>query len=293
MTRRLGALMAVCTFLMTGCFAPFVIEDALFPVLPPNPFDSPPIPPGPFAVKESRASFVDLGDGLPGGVTLYEPDGAGNGAAIVWVLGLNQRGYYQQSLHEHLASHGYTVVVPDARPYSFVDLDYHGAKLRAAIATVDRLVSGLVGNEIDPARIAVGGYEIGGPLAAFVGGAREQVKAVFTWAPIEPPFWMRLETEDELPLVTQPMLIIEGALDTIAPPGRWQAQVEAMAATDPATIVPVVLGQAVHAYFQEPVPSTEFRIPPTPITRAEQLARAIGATRLWLDFVLAPDPATS
>jgi len=271
--------------MLSGCYILNNVEDALFTPMAPNPFETPPAPVGPLAVAESRAAIAgpEHGDAL--GLTVFEPESGGNGAAIVWVLGLNHRAYYQQSLHEILASHGYTVVVPDTRNYRFIDEDYHNSIIRAAAAAVDALVDGRIGAGIDASRIAVGGFSIGGPLAAFVAAERPIVKAVFAWAPVEPPFWMRFDSADYLPLIDQPMLLVEGALDTVAPPGMWRTQVERFGATDPFEIIPVVLGDAVHFYFQEPN-EADVRNPPTPITRFEQMGRAIVATQLWLDFQL-------
>jgi dienelactone hydrolase len=284
MWKQVVALSAVAAFL-TGCYVLDNVEDALFPPMAPNFFDAPPAPMGPESVVQSRAAIAGQEHGDALGMTVFAPEGEGNGAAVVWVLGLNQRAYYQQSLHEILASHGYTVVVPDTRAYRFVDMDYHNSIIRAAAAAVDALSDGRIGQAIDPARIAVGGFSIGGPLAAFVAAERPAVRAVFAWAPVEPPFWMRFDTEDFLPLVDQPMLLVEGALDTIARPGVWRARLEQYAATSQFDIVPAVLGDAVHFYFQEPN-EADLRNPPTPITRAEQMNRAIVATQLWLDFQL-------
>lgn len=275
----------VAALIVSGCVILENLEDALFPPLPPNPFEQPPLPLGPVPFEESRVGVANLGDGNPGGITVFAPaEGAGNGAAVVWILGLNQRAYYQQSLHEHLASYGYTVLVPDTRRYTFVDMAYHSNLIANAVATADRVARGRIVPGIDPERIAFGGYEIGGALAAFA-AVDFPAAAVFAWAPIEPPFWMRFETEDILPGLTQPVLLIEGALDAIAVPGTWQATLQAYAATPPGDIISVVIGQAVHHYFQEP-DGADMRNPSTTITRAEQMARAIGATHLWLDFVI-------
>lgn len=285
--KRLGAV-AASLLILQGCLVYENLGEALLPPMEPNPFATPPYPQGEHAVAETREAILGADGAEAVAMTVFRPVEGGNGAAMVWILGLNHRAYYHQSLHETLASYGYTVVVPDNRPIRFADNDYHSSILRAASAAVDALSDGRLGSSIDPGRIAVGGFSIGGPLAAFVGAERPSVKGLIAWAPVEVPTWMGVDADALLPLTTQPTLVLEGALDTIAPPGVWRARLESFSGISAYDVVPVVLGDAVHFYFQEPK-EADGRNPATSITRAEQMGRAIGATLLWLDFTLAAD----
>ena len=287
MFKRAMTVIAAC-WLLSGCFILDNLEFALFPPMAPNPFETPPAPLGLKEVVEERLAVIGPEPGETTGMTVFEPVGGGNGSAVVWILGLNHRSYYQQSLHETLASYGYTVVVPDNRPYKFADLDFHNSIIRAATLAVDALSDGRIGEGIDPSKIAVGGFSIGGPLACFVAAERPAVRTAFAWAPLEPPFWMRFDSEDFLPFVTQPILLVEGARDTVAPPGTWLSRLTDFAGTGSSDIITVVLGEGVHYYFQQP-DEADASNAPTTITREDQMGRAIVATLLWLDFqMLAP-----
>jgi dienelactone hydrolase len=288
--RKFAPLLAAAALVLSGCVILENLEDALFPPMAPNPFATPPAPLGPVSFVETRTMITSAETGEAVDFTVFSPTGEGNGAAVVWILGVNHRPYYHQSLHETLASYGYTVVVPDNRPYRFADMDYHNSILRAATLAVDALSAGRITAGIDPGRIAVGGFSIGGALAAFVAAERPSVRTVFAWAPLEPPFWMRFDSEEFLPFVTQPILLVEGARDTVAVPGAWQTRLTDFAETPPSNIISVVLGEGVHYYFQEPNEADPSN-PPTTTTRPDQMGRAIVASLLWLDFQLLSPPA--
>jgi len=272
----------ICAFILACCcWSGCNIEMMLFPVFQPELLDPPPVAPGSFAVNERRIEFDDLGDGMSGGITIFEPEDAdGARPAMVWLLGVNNRAHYHQSLHEHLASFGYVVAVPDTRDISFADTEYHQRNTLNGNRTFDRLVAGELGIDVDAARVALGGYSAGGSLAAFAAARAPATAALVMWAPAPAPIWQGLDPNELLPQVTASTLFLLAELDDVTPANEWPAEMMMrMSAAEQST---QTIDGGVHLFLQQPS-GVDDRSPPTSITRREQMSVAIEATRVFLD----------
>jgi len=276
-------LCATLLLSMAGCSAS--LANLLFPSLAPELLDPPPLPMGPYAVRERRVDVDDLGDGRPGGLTLFEPLGApGPCPALIWVLGVHHKAHYQQSLHEYLASWGYVGVVPDTRRLHLMDFHYHGKNVANAARSLDRALSGELGIEVDPARVAFGGYSVGATQAALAAAEEPHAAALVLWAPVRASFWRGVDPEESMGQVTAPTLFLLGELDTGASPDGWPAAM-AKDMTTTALTATTILPQGVHLFFQQPSALDEAN-PPTTATRIEQLRAAMAETRSFLDSEL-------
>jgi dienelactone hydrolase len=260
----------------------------LFPEWEPNIFDAPPVSPGPFDVVERRMT-VDGADGCPLEITVFEPAGlAGAKPAFVWALGSNVQPHYHQSLHETLASSGYVVIVPETRPLTFIpDPVYHARNTLNALLATNLATAGALDVEVDPDRIAVGGYSIGGTIATFMAAVAPDIRGAMLWAPTSAPRWLGLSPENLWPQTLSPTRFLLGELDTLAPPDGFPADLQEILVNSP-TSVEVIEG-GTHLYFQQPTGADSPRDPPTDLTRFEQQAIAIEATRVWLNELLAED----
>lgn len=269
-------LMMLCG--LTGCgFNPAAL---VFPVLEPNPFDAPPVPLGDFPIAESVVPFDDLGDGAPGGLTVFAPQGRPvPKGTLVWVLGLNNRAYFHQSLHEYLASQGWQVVVPDTREFSFTDFRYHRRIVDIVKRTYERVAAGELGAG-PGASIALGGYSAGGSLAAFAAAELGRGDALVMWAPADAPFWYGVNPAQLLPQVTAPSLFVVGQLDPVAPPNGWPREMQQLMPQSEQRIE--VIEGGVHLFFQQPN-DVDDRNPFTALSREEQMAAAIQLTYDFLD----------
>jgi len=274
-----------CVLAASGCG----VETLIFPVFEtPSLLSVPPAPLGPFAVNQRRVEFADLGDGQPGGVTVFEPVGVtGPRPTLVWVLGVNNRPHFHQSFHEFLASWGFVDLVPDTRDISFLDGQYHRRNTDNALRTFERARAGDLGVAVDSDRMAWGGYSVGGTMAAFA-AADSAARALLLWAPAPSPFWQGLSPDALLPGVDEPSLFILGELDNVV--GDWPQQMQARMAGSVQTVD--VISQGVHLFFQQPT-AVDDRNPPTTITRPEQLRQAFELSRAYLFDKLAvasPNP---
>jgi len=277
-----AALLAATALSLSGCF--FNAAELVFPVLPPNPFDAPPLPPGLLATTEQVVARADLGDGAPGDVTVFAPaPPATPKGVLVWVLGLNNRAYYHQSLQEHLASQGWMVLVPDTRNFRFSDFHYHRRIVDIAKRAYNDAIAGAFGNPPN-GFVALGGYSAGATLAAFASGELGAPDALAMWAAADSPFWYGVDPDAALGAIVAPSLFILGELDTVAPADAWPAQMQAQM-TQSAQRIEIV-PQGVHLFFQEPN-QVDDRNPFTTTTREEQMATAIRLTSEFLDERLA------
>lgn len=263
--------------LLTGCG----IESLIFPIFEPELFPNPPAALGPYGYSERRMDLDNLGDGAPGGVTIFEPVGTeGPRPMLLWVLGLNNRAHFHQSFHENMASYGYIEVVPDTRDLSFTDSQYHERNTRNAVHVYDLAVSGRLGLDVVAERTAFGGYSVGGSLAAFAAARRSAARALVMWAPSPAPLWQGLDPAAALPHVTQPSLFLLAELDDVTPADQWPAQMMSLMQQSQKTTE--VISEGVHLYFQQPS-GVDDRNPPTTLTRPEQMRQAIEITRAFLD----------
>jgi dienelactone hydrolase len=265
--------------LLTGCG----LETVIFPIFD-EPFllVEPPAELGPYAFQESRIELDDLGDGEPGGLTVFAPVGAeGPRPVLIWVLGVNNRPHFQQSFHEYMASWGYIDIVPDTRDISFFDTQYHARNVANANRTFERARSGELGLPVDAERMVLGGYSVGGPMAAIAAAREPNARALVLWAPAPAFIWQGVDPAAEWPRVSQPSLFLLAEFDNVA--GDWPNTLRARMTASEQTVE--VVPNAVHLYFQQP-PSVDDRNPATPITRQEQMRIALERTRAYLDEIL-------
>lgn len=258
----------------------------IFPIWDPLYFEAPPAALGPWAWDEFRVEVPEGADGEPTGLTVFEPQrqaADGPAPSMFWVLGSNVQAYYHQSLHETLASWGYVVVVSDGRPLTYSARQYHRrtvdlAKQAIALA-LDGEVTAVV--PLDPERVAVGGYSIGGPMALFTAAEAPEVDSAVLWAPTGSPFWNGVRPRQLYPEVTQDVLMVVGELDRAAPPDGFPSRLaEQLSAAS--RVQTTVLEGAVHTQFQQPV-AEGANEPDTELTRFAQQGLAIEATRQFLD----------
>ncbi len=265
---------------VVGC--PFLGGDGIFPVWPPNFFDEPPAEVGPYTPKEFRVDVPDGADGEPTAVTVFAPEDAdGPRPTVLAVLGSNVQPYYHQSLYETLASWGYVVIISEGRPLTFTDFRYHARTISLARQALDLGLAGDLDVNVDPDRIAVGGYSIGGTLAIFTAARDDRIDAVFTWAPTSSPFWTGVTPEDLYPRVTQPAYFLLAELDHVEPIDGFPRDIQA--AMTQSEITEYIIPEGLHLYFQQPTGADNPTDPESSLTRFEQQGIAIERTRAWLD----------
>lgn len=266
--------------LVVGCGG---IETTIFPLFPPAPFDEPPAPLGPYGFTERRIELADLGDGAPGGITVFEPVGAeGLRPTLVWVLGVNNQPYYHQSFHEYMASWGYIQVIADTRRIQFSDTQYNKRNTDVALRAFDLAASNAEGLACDPNRIAFGGYSVGASMAAFAAAQEPRARALVLWAPAPALVWQGVDPNALLPQVTAPSLFLEAEFDNVV--GEWPAQMRTLMTQSVQT--QTVVAGGVHLQFQQPdfPAGTPGRNDPVPtISRSEQMRQAEIATREYLN----------
>jgi dienelactone hydrolase len=280
----LTALVAGLALTVAGCGI------SIFPVWPPLFFDEPPAEVGPFAVREYRVDVPEGADGQPAGITVFAPTGATDPLpALVWVLGSNVQAYYHQSLHETLASWGYAVIVSDGRPLVLDDFQYHRRTVDLAKQAVDLAVAGELAVTIDAARIAAGGYSIGGTMATFLAAEDSRIQSVVLWAPTSAPFWLGVDPVVLFPQVNQPVFFLLAELDNVAPPEEFPQEMQDQ--MPQADISEFIIPQGLHLFFQQPDAADSVADPATTLTRFEQQGIAIERTRAYLDEQLAGDAA--
>lgn len=277
--RRFWATTAAITVAITGCAA------AIFPVWPPNFFDEPPAELGPFAVGQTRIDVTEGADGEPFGLTVFRPvDAQGARPTLVWVLGSNVQAYYHQSLHETMASWGYAVIVPDARPLTFTDFQNQRRNVDLAKQAIDLALAGELGIEVDTDRLATGGYSIGATMAAFVAAEDPRVQAIVLWAPTGSPFWTGVDPDELLPKVTQPTFFLLAERDHVEPPEAFPREMQEKMNSSQTT--QYIIPEGLHLYFQQPTGADSDSDPTSPLTRFDQQGIAIERTRAYLDDIL-------
>lgn len=130
----------------------------------------------------------------------------------------------------------------------------------------------------------MGGYSVGGAIATFVAALSPNVSGSVLWAPTASPRWQGVDPELLWPQVVSPTRLLLGELDTLAPPDGFPADLEDALANSP-TERQVILG-GTHLFFQQPTGADSLADPPTDLTRFEQQAIAIDATRRWLHALI-------
>ncbi len=254
----------------------------VFPSWPANFFEESPAELGKNTIREFRIEIENGADGSPTGVTVFAPrQPEGELPALVWVMGSNVQAYYHQSLHETLASWGYAVIVPDTRPLTFTDFQYHRRIMDLAKQALDLAIEGEFQVRIDESKLAVGGYSIGGTLSALVAAEDPRVDAIVFWAPSGSPFWTGVNPERLYTFVTQPTYYLLGEFDNIAPPDGFPTTLQEKLSSSMVDVY--VIPQGLHLYFQQPTGADSPFDPGSNLTRFEQQGIAIERTRKWLD----------
>jgi dienelactone hydrolase len=284
MLRTRPYLVCALSLALAGC-AFFGSGGNIFPVWDPNYFDTPPAELGPYDVNEYTVDVPEGADGQPNVITVFAPqDAEGPLPAFFWVLGSNVQPYYHQSLHETLASWGYAVIVPGARPLTFTDFQYHRRNVDLAKQALDLALAGDLDVSIDESRIGFGGYSIGATMAVFATAEDPRIDAVVLWAPTGSPFWTGVDPDALYPLVTQPSYFLLAELDHVEPPDGFPAEMQAKMINS--AITEYIIPQGLHLYFQQPTGADSPTDPVSTLTRVEQQGIAIEATRAWLDDTL-------
>ncbi|MEX1279705.1 MAG: dienelactone hydrolase family protein [Acidimicrobiia bacterium] len=285
MLKWLGIGFGALVVVLAGVLWSGVIEDNLFTVWDPNPLQPNPARQGPFEIVTDRIEVPDGADGEPFGIIVYRPDDAdGPLPTFVWVMGSNVQAYYHEALHETLASWGYVVVAPDTRPLRFIDLRHHGKVVALAEQATGLALAGELGVDVDADRLALGGYSVGGPLAALTAADVPEADAIVHWAPAPPPYWQGVDADDRFPRVVQPSLFLLGGVDEFSPPTGGPAEALQAAMPDaPATTI--VIEGANHHQFQQPQGGADVW-PRAEIGLEDQQRQAIEATLEWLDETL-------
>lgn len=278
-------LLAALTLLsLGGC----PLDSAIFPVWPANIFDEQPAEQGTFSVNEFRVNVPDGADGAPTGITVFAPvDANGPRPALLWIMGSNVQAYYHQSLHETLASWGYVVISSDGRELTFTDFQYHRRTIDLALQALDLGLNGQLAPdggtavELDPDKLAVGGYSIGATLSLFAAAEDPRLDAVVTWAVTNSPFWTGVNPAPLYPQITAPTYFLLAEFDHVEPiagfPRDIQQQMTQSAITE------YVIPEGLHLYFQQPTGADSSTDPESSLTRFEQQGIAIERTRAWLD----------
>jgi len=283
MSKFAWALVGLSLALIIVSFGLEVVERSIFPVWEPNYFSENPASEGPYNYQERVFENNKKIDGTTFDITLFYPTGLDEPLpGFVWLVGSNVQAYYQQSLHETLASWGYMVIVPESPPFSFTDTSYHQDILLLASEAIDMALSGEFGSEVDETRLAAGGYSTGASLAAFLAGRRSEIDGLVYWAPSGSPYWLGINEKVLYSRVTQPALYVLGGSDVNAPPsGGYPDTMQKMMPNSFYEEAVIKNGQ--HHFFQQPTGADKFSISDSPgITRYEQQGRAIDITREWL-----------
>lgn len=142
----------------------------------------------------------------------------------------------------------------------------------------------LAGLNVDPYRIAAGGYSIGGTMATFLAAITDRVRTLVLWAPTSAPFWSGVEPEQLWPRVSASALLLLGELDSLAPPEGFPVALRA--AMENAPSWSYVIPGGTHLFFQQPSGADSIIDPETDLTRFEQQGIAIWLTKLFLDSQL-------
>lgn len=285
MEKLAWAVVGLTAVLIVGSVGLEIAERTVFPVWKPNYFDNPPGKLGPYNFTESRAMLEQKIEGEKYGFTAFMPEGLDEPLPLfIWVTGSNVKAYYQQSLHETLASWGYLVIVPDAPHFSFVDPGYHRIILKIASQAMSSVKKGSLDQEVDESRLAAGGYSVGSSLAAFLAAKKPEIDALVYWGPSGSPYWLGVNGRDLYSQVDQPALYVLGELDERAPPGGgFTKTMQELMPKSPAETFVIENGN--HLYFQQPTDADRFGVK-TELTRVEQQKKAINATRKWLNDTL-------
>ena len=275
-------LIGISLVVVAGFITLEIVEQSIFPVWESNFFSNNPATLGPYDISEKRIINDRKIDGKEYPVSVFVPKGTiGPLPVFIWLMTSNVKAYYQQGLHEALASWGYLVIVPETPPFSFTDLSYHRDILDLSNEALDMALSGKFGPKVDDKKLAAGGYSTGASLAAFLAGERPEIDGLVYWAPSGSPYWLGVNGKKLYSKVNQPALYVLGEYDSLAPPSDGYPDTMQKLMPDSSAEI-LVIEKGKHHYFQQPTGADELS-EPTTITRYEQQREAIDITRGWLN----------
>jgi len=161
---------------------------------------------GPFAVSSQTLSASGR---TYGSATVYSPNTAGKYALIAVCPGfLMPQGSIQQ-LAKRMATHGFVVVSIGTK--SLTDQpNSRATQLLDALKAAAALTTGAVKGKIDPARMGVAGWSMGGGGAMTAAGNTPGLKMALGWAPFNPD-------TSAFSKITVPVSITNGTNDRITP----------------------------------------------------------------------------
>jgi triacylglycerol lipase len=158
---------------------------------------------GPFAVTSQT---VARGNGFGGG-TIFVPTAAGTYAVVAFCPGFTATRSSISTLSQRLATHGFVVIAMDTNS----TLDFppsRGTQLQAALNRVVGLNTGAVAGKVDPTRLVVAGWSMGGGGTLYASRTNPAIKAATGFAAF---------SFDKAFVSSVPELFLGGQNDTVAP----------------------------------------------------------------------------
>ncbi len=144
--------------------------------------------PGAHSWTQSQLNLATPGGQVP--VTAFVPKGGGKLPLVIFLHGFSLTPNLYVSYGEHLASHGWLVLLPKL-PGNVLMPTPHAKLAKTVMALLDQLLSAQspLGG-IDSKRIALVGHSMGGKVAMLTAAQDSRVKAVFGVDPVDsaPPF---------------------------------------------------------------------------------------------------------
>jgi len=122
--------------------------------------------------------------------TVFAPSGSGKRPLVIFLHGFSLTPNLYASYGEHLASHGWTVLLPKL-PGNVLMPTSHAKLAKMVMALLDQLLSAKAPvGAIDTSRIALVGHSMGGKVAMLAAAKDGRIKAVFGVDPVDaaPPF---------------------------------------------------------------------------------------------------------
>lgn len=193
-------------------------------------------------------------DGISADGYLVKPADGGSGPAVIVIhewWGLNE---HTRDIARRWADAGFVALAPDlyrgvvtADPAEASTL-MHGLTSEAGIATLDAAVEALAGTPgVDPGRIGVTGYCMGGSFALLLACRNRTIKAAA-------PFYGDIPGDDDIAKLTAPVLFIGASLDGWITVEKMTGLREALARHGKTGEVKIYEG-ADHAFFNDTRPA--------------------------------------
>jgi triacylglycerol lipase len=198
-----GILMKISKNCLLAAGLSFVALAAQAQVKGPDPTNASIQAAGPFAVASQT---VARGSGFGGG-TIFVPTAPGTYALVAFCPGFTATRSSISTLSQRLATHGFVVIAMDTNS----TLDFppsRGTQLQAALNRVIGLNTGAVAGKVDPARLVVAGWSMGGGGTLYASRTNPAIKAATPFAGF---------SFDKAFNSTVPTVLAGGSADTVAP----------------------------------------------------------------------------